>query len=131
MCGSAVGGFADEQVRFLAGDLGGDEMAVIFARVVASEHNFETSNLNEEHGATEDVTGVVRRDGDAGVGEGGMVVDGLDARVGGEMVRFSVESFGGVVNVAGCVSFIGALDRLVCGMQCTYLTRTLSWINHL
>lgn len=56
-----------------------------------------------------------------------MVVDGLDARVGREMVGFGVESFGGVVNVAECVSFISSLDRLVC----TYLTRTLSWISHL
>lgn len=88
-------------------------MAVVFAGVVAGEHDFETGNLDEEHGATEDVASMVGGDGDAGVGEGCVIVDGLDARVGGEMVGFGIESFGGVVNIAECVRLVGALDRLV------------------
>lgn len=115
MCGGAVGRFADEQVGFLAGDLGGDEMSVVFTGVVASEHYFETGYLDEEHGTTEDVASVVGRDGDTSVGEGGVVVDGLNSRVGGEMVGFGVEGFGGIVDVTAGVSFISSLDGLLCG----------------
>lgn len=115
MCGGAVGRFADEQVGFLAGDLGGDEMSVVFTGVVASEHDFETGDLDEKHGATEDVAGVVGSDGDTGVGEGGVVVDGLNARVGGEMVGLGVEGFRSVVDVAAGVNCVCALDGLLCG----------------
>lgn len=97
-------------------------MAVVFAGVVAGEHDFETGDLDEEHGTTENVASVVGGDGDTGVGEGCVVVDGLDARVGGEMVGFGVESFGGVVDIAECVSIVGALDGLVCGTECNVRT---------
>lgn len=62
MGGGAVGRFADEQVRFLGWNLGGDEMSVNFAGVVTGEHDLETGDLNEEHGAAEDVASVVGGD---------------------------------------------------------------------
>lgn len=61
------------------------------------------------------------------MGEGSVVVDGFDTRVGGEVVGFGVESFGGIVDVAAWINFV--LGRVA--TQQTYLTRTLSWINHL
>lgn len=109
MCGGAVGGFTNEEVGFLTRNLGGDEMPVVFARVVAGEHDFEAGDLDEEHGTTEDMASVIGCDGDTSMGEGGVVVDGLNARVGGKMVRFGVESFGSVVDVAAGICILSAL----------------------
>lgn len=97
----AVGRFTDEEVRLLARDFGRNQVSVIFAGVVAGEHDFEAGDFDKEHGASENVAGMVGGYRDANMGEGGVIVDGFDARVGGEMIGFGIESFRGVVDVAG------------------------------
>lgn len=96
----AIGRLADEEIGLFSGDFCGDQVSVVLARVITREHDFETSDFDEEHGATEDMASVVGGYGDTRMGECCVVIDGFDAGVGRKMVGFGVESFRSVVDVA-------------------------------
>lgn len=63
----------------------------------------------------------------------GVVVDGFDLGEGGEVLGFGVEG-GSLVGGGGDVSVEGGVRAGVRegeGGECTYCTRTLSWMSHL
>ena len=50
MGGDAIGGFRDEDVNLdVFGYFGRYQVSVVFARVIACEHNLETGNVDEKH----------------------------------------------------------------------------------
>lgn len=93
--GDAVGRLGDEDVDLDASrNFGGDKMSVFLAGVVASEEDFETGDLDQEHGGAKNVAGWVGCDADRGDGVGSVVVDRLDHGEGLEMVFLSVDEGG-------------------------------------
>jgi hypothetical protein len=91
MRGNTVRRLGDKNIDLDSlGNLCRNKMSILFPRVVTCEEDVETSNLNEEHGSTEDMTGWVGSDSNGGDGVGSVVVDGLDLRECVQMVLFSI-----------------------------------------
>ena len=93
--GDAEGGFRNEDVD---GDVGrdacGDEMSVVFPRVISREEDVQPGNLDHVHASSEGVAGGVRGDSYAADGVGGVIVYGFNQGECSEVIGFGIELSG-------------------------------------
>lgn len=89
--GNAVGRLCNEDINLDAfRDLGGNKMSILFTRVIASEEDVETGDLDEEHGRSEHMAGRVGSNSDGGNGMGSMIVDSFNLGESVQMVLLRI-----------------------------------------
>ena len=112
MGGDAKGRFRNEDIDGDVGrNAGGDEMSVVFSRVVSCEEDVQSGNLDHVHACAESMAGWVRGDPYAADRVGGVIIYGFDQGECSEVVGFSVELGGKICGGSAIADPDGVLDQ--------------------